>query len=91
MSSLAQIIKVILPHFDNYPLISQKQGDYLLFRRIIEMMKDKLHLTKEEVIDVVSIKASLNKGLSPKLEDAFPNIIKAVRSEIVDQKIPHPN
>ena len=65
MSSLAQIIKVILPHFDNYPLISQKQGDYLLFRRIIEMMKDKLHLTKEGVIDVVSIKASLNKGLSP--------------------------
>jgi hypothetical protein len=80
VSSLAQIIKVILPHFDNYPLIYQKQGDYLLFRRIIEMMKDKLHLTIRPsrgvlrvlrvlrgVIDVVSIKASLNKGLSPKL------------------------
>lgn len=56
------------------------------------IMKDKLHLTKEGVGDIVSIKALLNKGLSPKLKGAFPNIIKiTIRPEIVDQKILDPS
>lgn len=29
--SLTEIVNVILPHFDKYPLITQKLADYLLF------------------------------------------------------------
>jgi hypothetical protein len=30
VSSLRQMLSHILPHFDLYPLITQKRGDYLL-------------------------------------------------------------
>lgn len=31
ITSIDQIYTLIIPHFDNYPLISQKYADYLLF------------------------------------------------------------
>ena len=41
--------------------------------------------------EIVSIRASLNKGLSEVLKEAFPNIIPAVKPLIVNQEIPHPD
>lgn len=32
VSTIKEIINVIIPHFDNYPLITQKFSDYTLFR-----------------------------------------------------------
>ena len=45
VSSLAQILAVVIPHFDKYPLKSQKLADYLLFREVVMMMKRREHLT----------------------------------------------
>ncbi len=42
-------------------------------------MKTKGHRTKEGLHDIVSIRASINNGLSPKLAAAFPKIIPFVR------------
>jgi hypothetical protein len=47
VSSLSQISSTIIPHFDKYPLISQKQGDYLLFKDVVSKMLNKEHLTRE--------------------------------------------
>ena len=33
VSTLNDIIKVIIPHFDNYPLITKKHSDYVLFKK----------------------------------------------------------
>jgi hypothetical protein len=72
IESIEQILKVVIPHFDKYPLITQKLGDYLLFRDAIELIKNKEHLTLEGLHKIASIKAILNKGLTDELKAAFP-------------------
>jgi hypothetical protein len=89
VESLKQIIKVIIPHFDRYPLLTQKLGDYLLFKNVVEMMKNKEHLTSNGVEKIVSIKASMNLGLSTELKSEFLNLNSVVRPIIKDSKIPH--
>lgn len=66
------IMNVIIPHFDKYPLLTQKQADFLLFKEIALLMKNKEHLTPEGIAKIVAIKASMNLGLSDKLSLAFP-------------------
>lgn len=72
--SIKDIIKVIIPHFDKYPLYTQKQADFKLFKLVVEIMSRKEHLTTEGLHKILSIRASMNKGLTPELEAAFPNI-----------------
>jgi hypothetical protein len=73
--NLSEITKVIIPHFEKYPLITQKQSDFILFKEIIELMDKGEHLTKDGLLKIVNLKASLNKGLSNKLKVFFPKII----------------
>lgn len=40
---LKEILTYVLPHFDMYPLITQKKADYLLFKEIALMMKKGEH------------------------------------------------
>jgi len=40
-------LQVIIDHFDKYPLVTQKLADYLLFKRVFELIKRKEHLTHE--------------------------------------------
>lgn len=80
----------IVEHFDNYPLMTQKYGDYLLFREVITLMQRKEHLTQEGLNKIVAIKASMNIGLSKKLQAAFPNLNSVARLLVRTQKIPHP-
>lgn len=64
-------LKVIIDHFDNYPLITKKVRDFFLFKAL-QLFINKVHLTLEGLIKMVSIKASINKGLSKSLKEAFP-------------------
>ena len=90
IESSEQISNVILPYFNKYPLITQKLGDYLLFREVVEMINNKEHLTLEGLNKIVSIKASINKGISDELKAAFPQCIPEMRPIMVNPKIPHP-
>jgi hypothetical protein len=58
------LTKVIIPHFEKYPLITQKRADFELFKMIVELINQKEHITVEGLNKIMSIKASLNKGLS---------------------------
>jgi LAGLIDADG endonuclease len=80
--NLDEIIKIIVPHFEKYPLITQKQSDFILFNNIIELMSKGEHLNKSGLTKIISLKASLNKGLSDKLKIYFPNVIKVKRPEV---------
>lgn len=35
VSTINQLVAVIIPHFDKYPLITKKNLDYLLFKQIV--------------------------------------------------------
>lgn len=88
--SLIDIVSKILPHFDNYSLITQKQADYLLFKKVILMMQNKEHLTKEGIKNIINIRASMNLGLTSVLIDAFPNNVPIQRPVVNDSRIPDP-
>lgn len=61
----------IIEHFDNYPLITQKQGDYLLFREAVKLMLRNEHLTLQGLEKILAIKASMNLGLSKKIANCI--------------------
>jgi hypothetical protein len=73
VSTLKDLVMVILPHFDKYILISKKRIDYLLFKQIVLLMLNEGHHTLSGIQKIVNIRASLNTGLSDELKEAFPN------------------
>jgi len=81
VSSLKNL-RVITNHFDNYPLITQKLADYLLFKQSIDLIQKKLHLTEKGLLELVGIKSVLNWGLSEKFKETFPNMIPVVRPKV---------
>jgi len=86
MVSSAGDLEIILKHFDEYPLLTQKYADYLLSRtspitckaRYRCGVRDKKeHLTHEGILKIVvlrTIKSSINKGLSDSLKSSFSGI-----------------
>jgi hypothetical protein len=76
---LDDIINIIIPHFNKYQLITQKYGDFVIFKNIVKLMNKDEHLNKDGLIKIINLKASLNKGLSDKLKFYFPNTIKVER------------
>ncbi len=81
VSSLKDLA-LIIAHFDKYPLITQKQADYLLFKQAVELISRKEHLTLEGLRKAASIKASSNLGLSEQQKNAFPDIIPVARPQL---------
>ena len=68
-------LQVIINHFEKYPLITKKRGDYELFKVAIFLIEKKEHLTLVGFEKLVSIRAAMNLGLSCALKTAFPNVI----------------
>lgn len=68
-------LDIIIKHFDLYLLITKKCADYLLFKEALELIKNKEHLTLEGFNRIISIRASMNKGLPEILKKDFENII----------------
>ena len=67
-------LNIIINHFDNYPLISRKQVDFLLFKTAAQLISSKEHLTEKGLLKIVSLRASSNNGLSEKLKSSFPKL-----------------
>jgi hypothetical protein len=78
LSDLARVIE----HFNNYPLKTQKYADFLLFKRAFDLVNNKEHLTEAGLRKLISIRASINKGLPERLEAAFPNITPVPRPQV---------
>jgi hypothetical protein len=82
-------IKLIIEFFDQYPLITQKYGDYVLLKKAYELINNKEHLTLNGLLKLIALKASSNWGLNQNLKEAFPNIVPVSRSQ-PNNKIPSP-
>ena len=63
-----QVVKIgdlkntIIPHFQKYPLITQKAADFLLFEQVVELMEKDAHLNMNGLQKIVNIKASAPTG-----------------------------
>ena len=63
VKSIDHISNVIIPHFNQYPLLTKKKLDFDLFKKIVELINKGDHLTTKGLIEILIIKKSLNKGL----------------------------
>ena len=74
-TALYQVIKLsdlacVIEHFNNHPLKTQKFADFLLFKKAFYIVKSKEHLTKEGLLDLISLRATLM--FTWKIRDCFP-------------------
>lgn len=82
---------VIITHCTKFPLITYKAIDFLLFKNAYELIIAKLHLTEAGFKNILSIRASLNLGLTDKLKLAFPNVVPATIPTLENCNIKNPN
>jgi hypothetical protein len=54
-------LELIINHFDFYPLKTKKFIDYVIFKEIYSLVKNKEHLTTEGINKILKIKASAYK------------------------------
>nr|ADN05145.1 LAGLIDADG homing endonuclease I-LtrII [Leptographium truncatum]ADZ76452.1 LAGLIDADG homing endonuclease [Leptographium truncatum]4LQ0_A Chain A, LAGLIDADG homing endonuclease [Leptographium truncatum] len=81
VSNIEQIVNKIIPFFEKYTLFSQKRGDFILFCKVVELIKNKEHLTLNGLMKILSIKAAMNLGLSENLKKEFPGCLSVKRPE----------
>jgi hypothetical protein len=72
----------LMTHLEEYPLLTQKASDFLLFKKAVKLVNDKAHLTVEGLKKIVNIKASMNLGLSDTLKSEFAGYIPVDRPVI---------
>jgi hypothetical protein len=81
VTKLNDIVNIIIPHFDRYPLQSVKKIDYELWKQCILLMANKEHLSQAGLEKIVSIKGAINRGLPDTLKEAFPKVDSIVRPD----------
>uniref|UniRef100_UPI0023F0980C homing endonuclease n=1 Tax=Leptographium wingfieldii TaxID=155675 RepID=UPI0023F0980C len=81
VGSVKDIVKYILPHFEKFPLVTQKLKDFILFKEIVLIMEKGEHNTLPGLLKVFSLKVNLNKGLSTIVKEEFTDIKPAVLPE----------
>jgi hypothetical protein len=59
--SIEHIKNIIIPHFDRYPLITQKKFDYIKFKKIINLINQNKHLNIKGLIQVIDISSQMNR------------------------------
>jgi hypothetical protein len=79
VNKLDSILNTIIPHFEKYPLLTSKRLDYLDFKRVALMMKDGLHLKKENQEIILAIKDNMNSKRSFEERWNFFDTIEPIR------------
>ena len=73
-------VGVIVKHFEKYPLITQKRGDFELFRQAYYMILAGEHLSKEGFQKYLNMRASINGGkLLQAIQAEFPDTVPLPR------------
>ena len=60
--NLKNLLEIILPFFDKYPLKSKKALEYIKFRKVVIMMQDGEHLTEEGFKKILHIASEMNRS-----------------------------
>jgi len=55
-----ELVKTIIPFFDQYPLRTSKQENFLKFAECMRLMETGAHLTKSGLIEIVEIAETMN-------------------------------
>ena len=75
VTNLTDIIEIILPIFSKYPLQGTKKLNLVDFCKVVELMKNKAHLTFEGLEEIKRIKSGMNTGRNyEKLDDPTTSV-----------------
>lgn len=58
--SLDDLVERVIPHFEKYPLLSEKQKDFESFRQICLLMKRELHTNKQGLQKIIPVAFTMN-------------------------------
>lgn len=75
VTKIEDLINIIIPHFNKYPLLTQKYSDFILFTKVVEMINNKEHLKSTGFMTILSYYASINRGLSSTVLSTYPEIV----------------
>ena len=76
--SIKEIIFTVIPHFENYPILSSKKNDFKLFKEICLMIKNNDHKTISELKKIVYLANQMN--LSGKRKYSANEILNSLDS-----------
>jgi hypothetical protein len=70
VKSIDEIVEVLLPLFDKYPLRGSKLVGYNIFKTVALMIKEKKHLTLEGLIQILNLSYFMNKETSLRTDES---------------------
>ena len=59
--SIEHMNNIVIPHFDRYELNTQKKFDYIKFKKIINLINQKKHITEKGIIKIIDIACTMNR------------------------------
>jgi hypothetical protein len=74
------LTNIIVPHFEKYLLLTEKQNDFILFKKTLDILDCSL-LNSQDIKRIIELKGSLNRGLSLVLKEQFPDVSSIERPE----------
>ena len=75
--SIKELNNVIIPHFDKYPLLTQKKNDFIKFKAIIDIINKKEHLTKKGLDKILCLRQLKINNLSERMDNSNKLITNA--------------
>nr|YP_010721260.1 LAGLIDADG homing endonuclease [Cyathus striatus]WDS46411.1 LAGLIDADG homing endonuclease [Cyathus striatus] len=69
VTKINDLSNIIVPHFREFPLQSQKREDFETWAKIVKLMVNKEHLTESGLVKIMELKSILNKGLTKGTND----------------------
>jgi len=82
-----EILNTIIPDFNKYLLITEKQKDFIILEKILNIVNKRDILIKKGLFNIISLKRFINKGLLFQLTKSFSEIIRMKIEEIVLREI----
>jgi hypothetical protein len=58
--SIDDLVSKVLPHFAQYPLLSEKQREVERFAKVCELVHQRKHLTQEGIREIVTLAMQMN-------------------------------
>ena len=76
------LINTIIPFFQQFPLLTAKYNDYILWKDVVHLMENGAHKTEDGFNLILSSYASINRGTKgKKVLTSFPYLIPTVKEK----------
>lgn len=81
VTGLSDILKVIIPLFDSYPLLGSKLNAYLVFKKVVLMMANKEHLTIVGLLQIIKL-AYFTNSTSYRTEASLSILMQLIKDKV---------